>query len=84
MRSVTDGVCIKLLIATIKVARYEPTKSIGTRRSSREQVRPETPFDLPNICFMGTVVSGIGCGVVALTGPRTAFGRVASAIAEQR
>ena len=45
----------------------------------------ETPFDLPNICFMGSaVVSGIGCGVVVLTGPRTAFGQVASAIAEQR
>ena len=29
---------------------------------------PETPFDLPNICFMGSaVVSGIGCGVVVLT-----------------
>ncbi len=34
----------------------------------------ETPFDLPNICFMGSaVVSGIGCGVVVLTGGRTAF-----------
>jgi P-type Mg2+ transporter len=45
----------------------------------------ETPFDLPTICFMGSaVVSGIGCGVVVLTGPRTAFGLVASAIAEQR
>jgi P-type Mg2+ transporter len=45
----------------------------------------ETPFDLPNICFMGSaVVSGIGCGVVVLTGARTAFGRVADAIAEQR
>ena len=30
----------------------------------------ETPFDLPNICFMGSaVVSGVGCGVVVLTGP---------------
>jgi P-type Mg2+ transporter len=45
----------------------------------------ETPFDLPNICFMGSaVVSGIGCGVVVLTGPRTAFGLVATAIAQQR
>ena len=45
----------------------------------------ETPFDLPNICFMGsTVVSGIGCGVVVLTGPRTAFGLVANEIAKQR
>jgi len=45
----------------------------------------ETPFDLPNICFMGSaVVSGIGCGVVVLTGGRTAFGRVADTIAKQR
>jgi P-type Mg2+ transporter len=45
----------------------------------------ETPFDLANTCFMGSaVVSGIGCGVVVLTGPRTAFGLVASAIAKQR
>ncbi len=45
----------------------------------------ETSFDLPNICFMGSaVVSGIGSGVVVLTGPRTAFGLVASEIAEQR
>jgi P-type Mg2+ transporter len=45
----------------------------------------ETPFDLPNICFMGSsVVSGIGCGVVVLTGARTAFGDVASMIAARR
>jgi len=45
----------------------------------------ETRFDLPNICFMGsTVVSGVGCGVVVLTGARTAFGQVAGTIAEQR
>ena len=45
----------------------------------------ETPFDLPNICFMGSaVVSGIGCGVVVLTGARTDFGQVADSIAEQR
>jgi Mg2+-importing ATPase len=45
----------------------------------------ETPFDLPNICFMGSaVVSGVGCGVVVLTGARTAFGQVADTIAQQR
>jgi Mg2+-importing ATPase len=45
----------------------------------------ETPFDLPNICFMGSiVVSGVGSGIVALTGARTAFGQVAGMIAEQR
>ncbi|MFM0725987.1 magnesium-translocating P-type ATPase [Paraburkholderia strydomiana] len=45
----------------------------------------ETHFDLPNICFLGSaVVSGIGCGVVVLTGSRTAFGRLADMIAAQR
>jgi P-type Mg2+ transporter len=45
----------------------------------------DTPFDLPNICFMGSVVvSGVGCGVVALTGARTTFGQVAGMIAERR
>lgn len=45
----------------------------------------ETQFDLPNICFMGSsVVSGVGCGVVVLTGARTAFGQVAGTIAGQR
>ena len=42
-------------------------------------------FDLPNICFMGSaVVSGVGRGVVVLTGSRTAFGEVASSIAGKR
>src|SRR5450756_1270548 len=45
----------------------------------------ETPFDLPNICFMGSaVVSGVGSGVVVLTGGQTAFGQVSGTIAEQR
>ncbi|HZL62529.1 MAG TPA: magnesium-translocating P-type ATPase [Pseudolabrys sp.] len=44
-----------------------------------------TPFDLPNVCFMGSVVvSGVGSGVVVLTGARTAFGQVAETIGEQR
>ena len=44
-----------------------------------------SPFDLPNTCFMGSaVVSGAGTGVVVLTGSRTAFGRVADTIAQQR
>jgi Mg2+-importing ATPase len=37
------------------------------------------------MCFMGNiVVSGVGCGVVVLTGAKTAFGQVAGAIGEQR
>ena len=49
------------------------------------QTAPADAFDLPNICFMGSaVVSGIGTGVVALTGANTAFGKVAGKISEQR
>ncbi|WP_413213484.1 magnesium-translocating P-type ATPase [Paraburkholderia kururiensis] len=45
----------------------------------------DSHFELPDICFMGSaVVSGVGCGVVILTGGRTAFGNVADMIAEQR
>ena len=47
--------------------------------------KAELRFDLPNVCFMGSaVVSGVGCGVVVLTGARTAFGQVAGTIAKQR
>jgi Mg2+-importing ATPase len=50
-----------------------------------EAAAGETPFDLRNVCFMGSaVVSGIGCGVVALTGSGTAFGHVAGMIAARR
>ncbi len=39
------------------------------------------PGTLTNICFMGTsVLSGSGCGVVALTGARAYFGSLAAAI----
>ena len=47
--------------------------------------RATASFDLPNICFMGSaVVSGVGRGVVVLTGARTAFGEVAGTIAGKR
>ncbi len=43
------------------------------------------PFDLPNICFMGSnVVSGYGTGVVVQTGARSYFGQLADTIAGQR
>jgi len=55
------------------------------KNAERHVGSAESRFDLPNICFMGSaVVSGVGCGVVVLTGARTAFGQVAATIAEQR
>ena len=43
------------------------------------------PFDLPNICFMGsTVVSGFGTGVVVHTGNQSYFGQIADTIAGRR
>ena len=41
-----------------------------------------SPFDLPNLCFMGAnVVSGYGVGVLLRTGPHTFFGQLADEIA---
>ncbi len=43
------------------------------------------PFDVPNICFMGSnVVSGYGTGVIIHTGNRSYFGQLADTIAGQR
>jgi len=45
----------------------------------------EDPFDLPNICFMGSaVVSGYATGVIVHTGGRSYFGQLADTIAGQR
>src|SRR6516225_3425007 len=45
----------------------------------------DDPFDLPNICFMGSnVVSGYATGVIVTTGGRSYFGQLADSIAEQR
>ena len=47
--------------------------------------RPESPFDLPNLCFMGAnVVSGYATGVVVRTGGQTFFGQLADEIAGRR
>jgi len=44
--------------------------------------RYDTPFELPNICFMGAnVVSGFATGLVVRTGARTFFGQLADEIA---
>jgi P-type Mg2+ transporter len=43
-----------------------------------------SPFDLPNLCFMGSnVVSGYAEGVLLRTGPHTFFGQLADQIAGQ-
>ena len=58
-----------------------PVEKVAAARENAET----SAFDLPNICFMGSaVVSGTGTGVVALTGPRTAFGAIASAVSAKR
>jgi Mg2+-importing ATPase len=45
----------------------------------------QNPLELTNICFLGTnVESGIATGIVALTGPNTYFGSLASRIVGQR
>jgi P-type Mg2+ transporter len=46
---------------------------------------PDSPFELPNICFMGAnVVSGYATGVIVRTGGRTFFGQLADEIAGRR
>jgi Mg2+-importing ATPase len=53
-----------------------------------EQIPPpdiDSPFELQNICFMGSnVVSGSATAVVLQTGPATAFGRLADKLVGQR
>jgi Mg2+-importing ATPase len=45
----------------------------------------DDPFDLPNICFMGSaVVSGYATGVIVHTGGRSYFGQLADTIAGRR
>jgi P-type Mg2+ transporter len=49
-------------------------------------IRPaDDPFDLANICFMGSnVVSGYGTGVIVHTGRKSYFGQLADTIAGRR
>ncbi|MBN3752226.1 magnesium-translocating P-type ATPase [Paraburkholderia sp. Tr-20389] len=45
----------------------------------------DSPFELANICFMGSaIISGVGCGVVVTTGKTTIFGGIADVVATQR
>ena len=53
-------------------------EAMPVEKSAAPSTPPGGAFDLPNVCFMGTnVVSGFAIGVVAGTGPRTAWGRLA-------
>ena len=60
----------------------------GLPAEKSDAVPPDTvgdPFDLQNICFMGTnVLSGTGTGVILQTGPKTYFGRIASSVTGAR
>ncbi|RTL68647.1 MAG: magnesium-translocating P-type ATPase, partial [Hyphomicrobiales bacterium] len=45
---------------------------------------PASPFDIPNLCFMGAnVVSGSAIGIVVRTGRRTFFGQIADSVSAQ-
>ena len=47
--------------------------------------RAESPFDLPNMCFMGeNVQSGYATGVIMRTGAATLFGELAEQLAHSR
>ena len=55
------------------------------KAASAQPASAGDPFDLPNICFMGSnVVSGYGTGVIVQTGARSYFGQLADTIAGQR
>ena len=70
-----------VLIQSTLTGEAMPVEKVAAAQAGAEA----SAFDLPNICFMGSaVVSGVGCGVVALTGPRTAFGAVAAAVSAKR
>lgn len=45
----------------------------------------QNPFDLGNVCFMGSdVLSGTATGMILLTGPHTEFGRIAGDVTASR
>ena len=55
------------------------------KHASAASAPVDDPFDLPNICFMGSsVVSGYGTGVIVHTGGNSYFGQLADTIAGQR
>lgn len=61
-------------------------ESMPLEKGPHTHVAPvDSHFELPNVCFMGSaIVSGVGCGVVVLTGKATIFGRIADVVAAQR
>lgn len=49
--------------------------------SNANNVPTSSPFDLTNICFMGShIVSGVGKGIVIQTGIKTHFGKLTNSI----
>ena len=55
------------------------------KQSGRDELATDDPFDLNNICFMGSnVVSGFATAVILHTGERTYFGRLADSIVGAR
>ncbi|GAB3470641.1 magnesium-translocating P-type ATPase [Massilia terrae] len=61
-------------------------ESMAAEKFAEPAVQPApSPFELSNICFMGSnVVSGYGAGVLARTGRHTSFGALAHQVAGQR
>ncbi|HET6377705.1 MAG TPA: magnesium-translocating P-type ATPase [Methylocella sp.] len=61
-------------------------EAMPAEKSPASPVTPVAdPFELPNVCFMGSsVVSGFGTGVVVHTGPNTFFGQLAGQISGLR
>lgn len=61
-------------------------ESMPAERHAKAHVGGEKdPFEIPNLCFMGSnVVSGYGTGVVFKTGAGTYFGEIADTLAGQR
>jgi Mg2+-importing ATPase len=62
-----------------------PAEKTAGRASCEASRQLDDPFELANVCFLGTnVVSGTATAIVAATGPHTYFGSFARSIAGKR
>jgi len=69
----------------LPVEKFSGFDSVAGNGLSAQVADISSPFELPNICFMGTnVVSGTASAVVLTTGNRTYFGSLAKTIIGQR
>ena len=88
--SAGDLVPSDLRLLTAKDLRVDQSALTGESMAAEksDNAAPETiqnPFDLPNICFMGSnVTSGSATGILLQTGPRTYFGHIAGSVMGQR